>query len=633
MAQTLNLQQFFLCDCRPENKEDKASEDVPCLARSATIPRFKMTWVYVCYSLAMSSLETKRHTLAHLLAAAVLARYPHAKPTIGPAIDDGFYYDFDFSGGEKPGEDMLPKLESAMRKLLPHWKEMTGEEVSKEDAAARFTENEFKRELIEEIAQKGEKITLYTAGTFTDLCRGGHSENPAKDIAADSFALDRIAGAYWRGDETKPMLTRIYGLAFATKEELDAFKTNREEARKRDHRKIAKEQDLLVFSDLVGSGMPLFTPRGNVIRSEIVKFSRELNAELGFGEVHTPNINKGELFKISGHYDKYKEDMLQVKSQYVEDEMFLKPMNCPMHTQIFGSRGRSYRDLPIRFSDFAVLYRDERPGELSGLTRLRAFAQDDGHIFCREDQVEEEISNVLAAIQKALVVYKIDYWMRLSLRDPNKKEKYLGSDEVWEKSEPIMRSLLQKKNIPFKEAEGEAAFYGPKIDIMAVDAIGREWQISTIQLDFNMPGRFKLTYTGSDGTDQIPVMIHRALIGSPDRFMGILIEHYAGSFPTWLSPVQVKILSISENHVAYANEVAAVLRAAGVRTEVDDANESLGKKIRNGKTEKVPYLLVLGDKEMEAQTVTVESRDQGKQEAVPIDDVIRRITEEIKKRA
>jgi len=580
----------------------------------------------------MASLEHKRHTLAHLLAQAVLKKYPNAQLTLGPAIDTGFYYDIDF-GTEKLSEADLPKLEAMMRNHLSEWKEFSSEEKNKEEALEAFPGNPFKAELIEEISGRGEKITLYTCGNFTDLCRGGHAEHPAHDIAPDSFKLDRIAGAYWRGDEKNPMLTRIYGLAFDTKEELDAYLTQREEAKKRDHRKIAKEQGLLVFSDLVGSGMPMFTPKGNTIRSAIINYSRELNAELGFGEVHTPNINKGELFKISGHYDKYKEDMLTVHSQYVEDEMFLKPMNCPQHTQIYAAEPRSYRDLPIRFSDFAVLYRDERPGELSGLTRLRAFSQDDGHIFCREDQIESELTNVLGAIQKALATYRIDYWVRLSLRDPAKKEKYIGEDAVWEKSESIMRKLLTEKKMSFKEALGEAAFYGPKMDIMAVDAIGREWQISTIQLDLNMPGRFGLEYTAEDGTKKTPVMIHRALIGSPDRFMGVLIEHYAGAFPLWLSPVQSRVIPLSEKHVAYANELMSMLKTANIRADVDDANESLGKKIRSAKTEKIPYLLVVGDEEVEARTVSVDSRDNGKLDAMPIADFVARASEEIKTRA
>ncbi len=580
----------------------------------------------------MATLEEKRHTLAHLLAAAVAERYPHARATIGPAVDNGFYYDFDFSGGPPPKEADLEKLEAAMREILPSWSVMHGTEVSEKDARDRFSANPYKLELIDGIAGASEPITLYTAGDFTDLCRGGHSDSPAKDIAPDSFVLERIAGAYWRGSEENAMLTRIYGLAFETKEELDTYRTQQEEARKRDHRKLGKELDLFTFSDLVGSGMPLFTPRGTTVRSEIVSYSRELNNELGFGEVHTPNVNKAELFKTSGHYDQYKEDMLKVSSQYVKDEMFLKPMNCPQHTQIYASQPRSYRDLPIRYADFSVLYRDERPGELSGLTRLRSFAQDDGHIFCREDQIEEEISNVLIAIQKALATYRIEYWMRLSLRDPANTEKYLGEDATWDKSEDIMRRLLNDKGITHKEATGEAAFYGPKIDIMAVDALGREWQISTIQLDFVQPSRFALEYTGEDGTKKTPVMIHRALVGSPDRFLGILIEHYAGAFPTWLAPVQVRILPISDTHADYAQSALNALAAAGIRADLDGASESLGKKIRNAKMEKVPYIIVVGDAEMEAGTVAVESRDAGKLDAMSVEDFSSKLQAEIKER-
>lgn len=567
----------------------------------------------------MANIEHIRHTLAHLLAQAVLESYPKAKLTLGPAVDNGFYYDVDF-GTDKVSEDDLKGFQKTMKKRLSSWTEFTHEEVSKEKALEIFAGNEYKAELVSEIAERGEKITLYTSGGFTDLCRGGHAENPAKEIDPDSFQLDRIAGAYWRGDEKNPMLTRIYGLAFETKDALDAYILQREEAKKRDHRKIAKEQDLLVFSDLVGSGMPMYTPKGNIVRNAIVNYSRELNSRLGFGEVHTPNVNKAELFKLSGHYDAYKEDMLSVRSQYISDEMFLKPMNCPQHTQIYASQPRSYRDLPIRYADFANLYRDERPGELSGLTRLRAFAQDDGHIFCREDQIEQEVSSVLGAVQDALKTYQIGYWMRLSLRDPNNSEKYLGDPAVWEKAQNIMRELLKKRNIEFKEAEGEAAFYGPKIDIMAVDAIGRQWQISTIQLDFVQPSRFKLEYTGEDGAPKTPVMIHRALIGSPDRFLGILIEHYAGALPLWLAPVQVRVLPVSEKQAAYAASVVEELKRAGIRTELDET-DSLGKRIRNIKLQKVPVFIVVGDQEVEAKDVTVEDR-AGEKKTVPVSEFI-----------
>ncbi len=558
----------------------------------------------------MAKIEDIRHTLAHLLAQSVLEHYPNAILTLGPAVDNGFYYDIDF-GGESVSDTELKKFQTTMRKLLSKWTEFTHEEVSKEDALQRFANNPYKTELINEIADRGEKITLYTCGGFTDLCRGGHAENPAKEIDADSFKLDRLAGAYWRGDEKNTMLTRIYGLAFENKETLDAYIVQREEAIKRDHRKVGVEQDFFTFSDLVGSGMPLYTPRGNIIRNAIINYSRELNARLGFGEVHTPNVNKAELFKISGHYDAYKEDMMSVRSQYVEDEMFLKPMNCPQHTQIFASKPRSYRDLPIRYADFANLYRDERPGQLSGLTRLRSFAQDDGHIFCREDQVEAELLNVLDVIKDALSTYGIGYWIRLSLRDSKNTEKYLGSDEAWEQSQSQLRTILEKSGVAFKPVEGEAAFYGPKLDIMAVDALGREWQISTIQVDRTMPTRFGLEYTADDGTKQTPVMIHRALIGSPDRFMGILIEHFAAAFPLWMAPMHVRVLPVSEKHTDYAAGVVDTLLQNGIRAELDYA-DSLGKRIRSVKMAKVPYYIVVGDEEMNANTVTIENRSGDK---------------------
>lgn len=579
----------------------------------------------------MSTLEERRHTLAHLLAAAVLTVRPDAKRTIGPAIDEGFYFDFEFP--TPISETDLPAIEAEMRRLLPSWTKTERHELSKEDAKKEYPGNPYKEELIDEFSKDGGTLSFYKTGEYWDLCRGGHAENPAKEIAPDSFALDRIAGAYWRGNEQNAMLTRIYGLAFDTKAELDEYRARREEAKKRDHRKIGKEQGLFVFSELVGSGMPLFTPKGNAVRSEIVRYSRELNEALGFGEVHTPNANKAELFKVSGHYDKYKEDMLKVSSQYVSDEMFLKPMNCPQHTQIYASEARSYRDLPVRFADFAVLYRDERPGELSGLTRLRAFSQDDGHIFCREDQIEEEIEKVLEAIRTALATYKIEYWVRLSLRDSKKKEKYLGTDEEWARSEGELERIIKKSGIPYKPIEGEAAFYAPKLDIMAVDALQREWQISTIQVDRNIPARFKLEYAADDGTKKTPVMIHRALVGSPDRFLGILIEHYAGAFPLWLAPIQARVLPVSEKHEGYAEEVRMALRAAGIRAEAADASESLGKKIRKGKEDKIPYLLVVGDAEVAAKTVTAESRDHGKLEALALPDLVARLSKEISERA
>jgi threonyl-tRNA synthetase len=551
-----------------------------------------------------------RHSLSHLLAIAALEHDPKAQLGIGPVIDNGFYYDIAFS--TPLSEEALPALEERMRALVKENLGFARIEATADEARARFADQPFKLELINELEAKGEAITLYATGeTFVDLCRGGHVES-TKEIPYTGFALSHVAGAYWRGDEKNQMLTRVYGLAFNTKEELKTYQTQQEEARKRDHRKVGKEMDLFTFSDLVGSGMPLWTPRGNIVRNAIINYSRELNEKLGFGEVHTPNINKAELFKISGHYDQYKEDMLSVSSQYVADEMFMKPMNCPQHTQIFDSKQRSYRDLPIRYSDFANLYRDERPGELSGLTRLRAFAQDDGHIFCRETQVHGELVNVLKVIKEALETYNISYWIRLSLRDPANKEKYLGSDELWERSEKELLEVVQEVGVDYKPATGEAAFYGPKLDIMAVDALGRQWQISTIQVDRVMPERFNLYCINEKGEKERIVMIHRALIGSPDRFLGILIEHYGGNFPLWLAPEQVRIIPISDTHMLYAQRVFNTLKATGLRVTLSSDNDSMGKKIRNAKTDKVPYFLVIGDQEVAAEQVTVEHNALGK---------------------
>ena len=575
-------------------------------------------------------LDKLRHTLAHLLASACgeIYKFDKIKLTLGPAVDNGFYYDIDF-GDEKIADTDLKKIEDVMRKRLPKWTGFEHKEMTKDEAVS-FFKNEYKVELINGIVERGEKITAYTCGGFTDLCRGGHLEHPAEEIDPGCFKLDRVAGAYWRGDEKNKMLTRIYGLAFNTKEELDAYLTQREEAIKRDHRKIAKELDLLVFSDLIGSGMPMFTPKGNIVRNAIINFSRELNSELGFGEVHTPNFNKAELFKISGHYEKYKEDMLTVRSQYSEEDFFLKPMNCPQHTQIYASRPRSYRDLPIRYSDFANLYRDERPGELSGLTRLRCFAQDDGHAFCREDQIKSEFENVLEKIKKALEIYKMNYKVRLSLWDPQKPEKYLGNPEVWEQSQKLLEAILNDNKIEYERAMGEAAIYGPKMDIITKDSLGREWQISTIQLDFIMPQRFKLTYTDSDGKEKTPVMIHRAIIGSPDRFMGILIEHLSGNFPLWLAPVQVKVIPVRENHNAYAKEVYEMLKENNIRVDLDDENANLGGKVRDAKNNKIPYWIVIGDKEIEAGKVTLESRDSGQLGQIEKEVLLSKLLEEIK---
>lgn len=551
-----------------------------------------------------NSLDQLRHSAAHLLAAAVVKHYPDTKLTIGPAIENGFYYDFDFS---KPiSDDDLPKLEKEMVAILKTWKGFTHREVSEKEAKEIYKNNEYKLELIDEIVKRGEKITLYKVGDFEDLCRGGHSEDPKKDIGA--FKLLTIAGAYWRGDEKNKMLTRIYGTAFLSKKELDEYLEKLEEAKKRDHKKLARELDLIVFSDLVGSGLPLYTPKGATLRSAVYNFSRELNNKIGYQETAMPSVNRAELFKVSGHYQKYKDDMFEVKSHYADEEYYLKPMNCPQHCVIFGSRQRSYRDLPIRLSDFSVLYRDERPGEINGLLRSRAFTQDDGHCFCREDQIGEEFERVLGVVDEALKTYGFEYWIRLSLRDPEQKEKYLGDDKIWNKAEATLRKLIESKKLPFKEGLGEAAIYGPKLDFMATDSLGREWQISTIQLDMNMPGRFGLEYVDADGNRKTPVMVHRAIIGS-ERFIAILIEHFGGKFPVWLSPVQVSLLPVADRHIEGAEKAAEKLREAGIRVEVDTRSERLQAKIRDATLQKVPFMGIIGDKEIAEDAISVRKRN------------------------
>lgn len=579
----------------------------------------------------MASLEEKRHTLAHLLAAAVLERYPHAKATIGPAVDTGFYYDFDFSGGEAPKEGDLESLQAAMEELLPSWETMTGIEVSEMDARDRFKENPYKLELIDGIVAAGDSITLYTAGSFTDLCRGGHSDAPAHDLKPGSFTLERIAGAYWRGDEKNAMLTRIYGLAFDTKEDLEAYQTQVEEAKKRDHRKLGVELDLFTFSPLVGSGLPLYTPRGTVVREELARFSEELQKRAGFQKVWIPHITKTDLYKTSGHWDKFGEELFLVKSQESSDEFALKPMNCPHHTQIYASKPRSYRDLPLRYMETTTCYRDEKTGELSGLTRVRSLTQDDAHVFCRPDQIREEFSQIMGMIKELYGALGMHFKARLSFSDPAKPEKYIGDPALWAEAEATIEEIAKSLELDYVVAPGEAAFYGPKIDVMVVDALGREWQCATQQLDFVQPERFELEYTDSDGAKKRPVMIHKALLGTIDRFMGVYIEHTAGNFPTWLAPEQVRILPIGDSHSVYAGTVAVALKEAGVRTSIA-ADDSLGKRIRAAKQEKVPYILVLGDAEMSANAVTVESRDHGKEDAVPLQEFVDRIALEIRER-
>src|SRR3989344_5099796 len=531
-----------------------------------------------------NNIEKIRHSLAHLLASAVMEFYPKTKLGIGPAIENGFYYDMALPKEFTPAD--LQKIESRMRELIKENQEFSGKKVTKLTAKKLFKSQPYKLQLIKDI--EGKTVGTYQNGAFLDLCKGGHVE-ATSEIDPNSFKLTKLAGAYWKGSEKNNMLTRIYGVAFATEKELQDYLKMQAEAEKRDHRLLGQKLDLFVFSDLVGSGLPLYTFKGTAILKEIKNYSNQLQKEIGYQGVQTPNVNRAELFKISGHYEKYKDDMFKVSSHYSKEDYYLKPMNCPQHTQIFASQQRSYKDLPVRISDFANLYRDEKTGDLSGLTRLRAFSQDDGHCFCTEEQIRNEFKSVLLAIQQAMKTYGMDYKIRLSLWDSKQPEKYLGDAKTWKKSQQALEEILTENNISFEKGIGEAAIYGPKMDLISKDSLGREWQLGTIQLDFIMPERFGLKYIDADGTSKTPVMIHRAIVGSPERFLGILLEHYSGAFPLWLSPVQIAIIPISEKHLEYAGRVAEILRAQNFRLETFNANETLGKKIREAEMQKIPY--------------------------------------------
>ncbi|MBX2866999.1 threonine--tRNA ligase [Candidatus Kaiserbacteria bacterium] len=579
----------------------------------------------------MSTLEHKRHTLAHLLAAAVVQHYPNAKLTLGPAIENGFYYDIDF-GDETFSEDDLKRIQKTMKKTLSSWKEFTHEEVSPEQAREMYADNPFKLELIDDIVEKGEKITLYTAGDFTDLCRGGHVENPAEEISADTFKLDKVAGAYWRGDEKNPMLTRIYGLAFDTKEDLEAYEKQQEEAKKRDHRKLGKELDLFTFSDLVGPGLPLYTPKGQLMRESITDLLWNISKKYGYQKVSIPHITKVDLYETSGHAAKFKDEFFYVDGAQSGDKFVLKPMNCPHHTQIYDSKPRSYKELPIRMSEVTHMYRDEKPGQLVGLSRVRAITIDDAHIFCTPEHIKDEAINIVKIIEEFYTSFGLwnkgeTFWVSLSVRDPEKPEDYLGEDENWNKAEQYLQEVSDELGLDAKRIEGEAAFYGPKLDFMFTDALGRERQLATIQLDFVMPERFGLEYVDKDGEKKIPVMIHRAIAGSLERFMVIMIEHFAGAFPLWLAPEQVRIVPVAEAHLPYAKEVLQKLSDADLRVTLDDSKESMGKKIRGAKKDKLPYFIVIGDKEVEEETVTLESRDDTS-ETYSLSDVVTLLTKE-----
>lgn len=558
------------------------------------------------------------HSSAHLLAEALEALYPGVKFGIGPPIDNGFYYDIDLNG-QTLGEDDLPRLEEKMIELARNKNEFTRSAVSKSDALDYYTKkgDEYKLELINDLADG--TITFYRQGNFTDLCRGPHIPNTG---FIKAVKLLNVAGAYWRGDEKRPQLTRIYGITFPKQKELNEYLERLEEARKRDHRKLGRELELFTFSEKVGMGLPLWLPKGTVLRERLENFMRRAQVKAGYDPVVTPHIGSKQLYVTSGHYEKYGEDSFQpIHTPHEGEEFLLKPMNCPHHCEIYNSKPRSYRDLPVRLAEFGTVYRYEQSGELHGLTRVRGFTQDDAHIFCRPDQVKEEFIKVIDLV---LYVFKAlgftDYTAQVSLRDPENKQKYIGRDELWEKAEQEIQEAADERGLSTVAVKGEAAFYGPKLDFMVKDALGRSWQLGTIQVDYNLPERFELEYTGADNKKHRPVMIHRAPFGSLERFVAVLIEHCAGNFPLWLSPDQVAVLPISEKYHDYAAGVYSALKENDVRGFLDDRDEKIGRKIRDAEVQKVPFMLIVGEKEMNEGKVSVRKHGEGDQGSMTLSE-------------
>lgn len=576
-----------------------------------------------------------RHSTEHVLHQAMKELYPSIHLAMGPATDEGYYFDFD---GTVKGKEAVvitdtdfPKIEKRMTEIIKKNLPITRHEISEPEAHQLFADNPYKLEWVDKAVSEGKGITIYWTGkpsergSMVDLCKGPHVASTG-DIKA--FKLLSVAGAYWHGDEKNKMLTRIYGTAFYTQAELDKYLWQIDEAKKRDHRRLGKELDLFSFSDMVGSGMPLYSPKGALVRSLLNNYVESLQSKQAYTQVHTPQIAKAELFKTSGHYDKYKDDMFLVHSHYSDEEFFLKPMNCPQHTQIYASQPRSYRDLPLRLTDFAMLYRDEKPGELSGLIRVRSFSTDDAHIFCREDQVDAEVDLALAMTKEIMDTFGFKYRYRLSTRDPEHPEKYLGEPAVWDKLEAWSVKIMERNQIEYYDGPGEAAFYGPKMDLMATDALGREWQLSTVQIDMVQPSRFKLKFAANDGSEQQPVMIHRAILGSSERFLGIIIEHYAGAFPLWLAPVQIMMLPISEHELGFTQELSRDLIQEGIRVAVDESANTLGKKMVRAREQKVPYLAIIGKKEVETKTITLKDR-AGEQVTLTLDEAIAKLQQEV----
>ena len=591
-------------------------------------------------------LKSMRHSLAHIMAQAIQHLWPQAKFGVGPAIDNGFYYDIYLDNGTISEAD-LPKIEEEMRKIVAANYPFERRDVSVAEAIdwAISGDQSFKVELLNDLKRSGttvaselagekmgsvsdgdskvETVSLYSQGDYTDLCRGGHVDSTGK---VGAFKLTKTAGAYWRGNENNPQMQRIYGVAFATQEELDKYLNRLEIAKQRDHRKLGKELDLYTTSPLVGIGLPLFTPRGTILRDIVAQYSNQLRQKFGFEKVWTPHITKKDLYETSGHWAKFGEELFLVKSQETSDEMALKPMNCPHHTQIFASRPRSYRDMPVRYLETTTDYRDEKTGELGGLNRVRSLTQDDSHIFCRTDQIEGEINNLLSAARELYGSINMKLRVRLSYRDES--DSYLGDLSLWDSAQNQLKSAVEKIGLDYFEQEGEAAFYGPKIDFMATDAIGREHQVATVQLDFVQPQRFGLEYADADGNFTTPVMIHCALLGSIERFLSVFIEHTGGWFPFWVAPEQVRILTINDTVLEYVDKITTILsditlmkpvRYNDVRFTIDSRNESLGKKIREATSMKIPVQLIVGPKDMEANEVSV--RTQSGEEKISLEQL------------
>ena len=601
-------------------------------------------------------LHPMRHSLAHITATAVQHLWPEAKFGVGPVVENGFYYDIDL-GDTKISEEDFERIEEEMRKVIKEDQpfERSTKPVDEAIAWAQKSQQPYKEELLNDLKRAGttvakdldaaelgtiaegnaavEEVSFYNNGDFTDLCRGPHVESTGK---VGAFKLMRVAGAYWRGNEKNPQMQRLYGVAFASEKELRQHLAMLEEAKKRDHRKLGQELDLFVFSDLVGAGLPLFTPRGMVLREEIGRYTQELRAERGFERVWTPSIAKTDLYKASGHWDKFGDQLFLVKSQETSDEFVLRPMNCPHHIQIYASRPRSHRQLPLKYMENAGDFRDEKTGELHGLSRVRSMTQDDSHAFVREDQIKEVATDLVVAANEMYTLFGMKLKFHLSFRD--EAGKYLGDSQLWEKAQSMIEDLAKENNLDYFVDPGEAAFYGPKIDFIATDALGREWQVATVQLDFVQPERFKLEYVAEDGTSKRPIMIHCALLGTVERFLSVYIEHTGGKFPVWVAPEQVRIITVNQEQptTEFAQKIVAQAKELGLRVCLDNDNESVGKKIRNAELMKVPYTIVIGEKEIESGQVVPRIRAdlevQKPHEAYDIENFLKTVANEAKSR-